>query len=423
MSIEDRSGVTAEQAREVPALQPTKFVARQPILDKHRNLIGYELLFRNGWENGFRGESAAATRQMLDNCLWMDIDSLTSNTLAFINCTREVLVGKLVTLLPPATTVLEILETVEPDPELVEACIALKAMGYRLALDDFLPRPEMQPLIDVASYIEVDFRLSDTVQREKIREMARSSGAILLAEKVEDQEEFDMALNEGYECFQGYFFCRPKIIADREIPPNQTHYLRLLAELTRSPLNLHELTRIVSSEPSLCYRLLRLANSALLATRSDVTSVLGAVMLVGEDRFRKLVSITASAVLGHDQPPAALISLSLERARFCDLLAPLIGENSTEQFMLGMLSLVDAVLQVPMETIVKSFPLRPDAKAALLGETNSASLPLCLVRSFENGAWGACLCDKQRINVSEETLATLYVESVRWTNEVFASAQ
>ncbi len=423
MLIEDTSASTMDQASEGPTLQPTKFVARQPILDVHRRVVGYELLFRSGWENAFRGESDEATRQMLDNCLWMDIDSLTSHTLAFINCTREVLVGKLVTLLPPATTVLEILETVEPDQELIAACVALKAMGYRLALDDFLPRAEMQPLVDIVTYIKVDFRLSDAAQRKQIHVLARGSGAILLAEKVEDQEEFDIAVREGYECFQGYFFCRPKIVADREIPPNRMNYLRLLVELTRNPLNIEQLTRIARSEPSLMYRLLRLANSPMVAARSDVTSFLGAFMLVGEDRFRKLVSVAASGMLGNDQPPAALISLSLERARFCELLASLIGENSTEQFMLGMLSLVDAVMQVPMETVVKALPLRPGAKAALLGATNSASLPLSLIRSFENGAWGACAHEAQRMGVSEETLAGLYIESVQWANEVTASTR
>ena len=423
MLIEDASASTAEQTKECSVSQPTKFIARQPILNKHRAIVGYELLFRSGWENAFRGESDEATRQMLDNCLWMDIDSLTSHTLAFINCTREVLVGKLVTLLPPATTVLEILETVEPESELIDACVALKDMGYRLALDDFLPRPEMQPLIDIATYIKVDFRLSDAAQRKQIHRLVRGSRAILLAEKMEDQEEFDIALSEGYECFQGYFFCRPKIVADREIPPNRMNYLRLLVELTRNPLNLQELIRIVRFEPSLCYRLLRLANSALVAARGEVTSVLGAFMLVGEDRFRKLVSVAASGILGHDQPPAALISLSLGRARFCELLAPWIAENSTEQFMLGMLSLVDAVLQVPMETIVKALPLRLNAKAALLGEINPASLPLSLIRSFEHGAWGACSRQAQCMGVSEETLAGLYVESVQWANEVSAATR
>ena len=237
MLIEDASLSTVEKTSEDPSPAPTKFVARQPILDLHRTVIGYELLFRSGWENAFRGESGDATRQMLDNCLWMDIDSLTGHTLAFINCTREALVGKLVTLLPPATTVLEILETVEPDKELIAACVALKGMGYRLALDDFLPRPEMQPLIDIATYIKVDFRLSDAAQRKQIHDLARGCGAILLAEKVEDQQEFDTAVSEGYQCFQGYFFCRPKIVADREIPPNRMNYLRLLVELTRNPLN------------------------------------------------------------------------------------------------------------------------------------------------------------------------------------------
>jgi c-di-GMP-related signal transduction protein len=424
MNLEGGSVSIAEEADERPAaFLPTRFLARQPILDKSRAVIGFELLFRSGWENWFCGESGQATRQMLDNCLWMDMDALTSHSLAFINCTREALVGKLVTLLPPESTVLEILETVQPDPELIKACVALRAMGYRFALDDFLPRRDMQPLVDIASYIKVDFRLSNATQRDEIQALARGSGAVLLAEKVEDQQEFDIALNEGYQCFQGYFFCRPKIIADREIPPNRLNYLRLLVELTRNPLNFHELTRIVQSEPSLCYRLLRLANSALIAARREITSVLGAFMLVGENRFRTLVSIAASGTLGQEQPPAALISLSLERARFCELLAPMIGENSTEQFMLGMLSLVDAVLQISMETIAKSLPLRADAKAALLGETNPTSLPLLLIRSFEKGAWGACSCEAQCLGVSEETLAGLYVESVQWANEVVASTR
>ncbi len=168
------------------------------------------------------------------------------------------------------------------------------------------------------------------------------------------------------------------------------NYLLLLVELTRDPLNLPELTRIARAEPSLMYRLLRLANSAMVAPRNEVTSFRSAFVLVGEDRFRKLVFIAASGILGNHQSPAALTSLSLERARFCELLAPLIGENSTEQFLLGVLSLVDAVLQVPMETIVKALPLRPNAKAALLGEINPASLPLSLIRGFEKGAWGTC---------------------------------
>jgi len=217
---------TAEDKQAMP--QPSRFLARQPILDTQREIVGYELLFRAGWENCFSGESDDASRQMLDNCVYLGVESLVGDKLAFINCTRESLMSKLVLLLPPKSTVLEILETIEPDEDLVNTCLDLVKLGYRFALDDFILKPEMQPLINLASYVKVDFRQSDAVERKLIQQMVRGSNAILLAEKIEDQAEFDIALAEGYKLFQGYFFCRPKVMANREIPPNRMNYLRLL---------------------------------------------------------------------------------------------------------------------------------------------------------------------------------------------------
>jgi EAL and modified HD-GYP domain-containing signal transduction protein len=412
---------TREKEAAVPPQQINRFLARQPILNGRCEIYAFEVLFRTGWENSFQGDSDASTQQMLDNCLLMGIESIANNHLAFVNCTRESLIQGLVTILPPKTTVLEILETVEPDAELITACVDLRKMGYALALDDFLPRPELQPLVEIASYIKVDFRLSDAAMRQQIYRMTCTSGAAMLAEKVEDQAEFDIARNEGYEFFQGYFFCRPKIVANREIPPNRINYLRLLAELTRQPLNLRNISHIVETEPSLCYRLLRLANSPLWGVRNQITSVHDAFMLVGEKRFRTLASVAASCVLSQEQPPA-LISLSLERARFCELLAPHVRQNPTEQFMLGLLSVFDAVLEIPMETVAKELPLREEAKAALLGAENPAALPLRLIRSFESGAWGSCAGTSDSLGISEETLAQLYVESVQWATESLSSS-
>ncbi|MBB6142543.1 EAL and modified HD-GYP domain-containing signal transduction protein [Silvibacterium bohemicum] len=402
--------------------QPTRFVARQPIFDARRNVYGYELLFRSGWENSFSGDIEDATRQMLDNCLVWGVDSLAGGGLAFVNCTREALVSQLVTQLPPGNTVLEILETVEPDEELLKACRALRAMGYVFALDDFVPRPEMRPLVEMARFVKVDFRLSDAAERRRIHAMVCGSPAALLAEKIETPEEFSAALAEGYEYFQGYFFCRPKIFANREIPSSWANYLRLLAELTESPFDARAVIRIIMAETSICYRLLRLANSALLGTRKEVTSVQSALILVGEDRFRRLVSLAVSSALGRDQPPA-LISLSLERARFCELVAPLLGQNPHEQYMLGLLSLLDAILQCPMEKLLKSLPLRPEAKAALLGAENSIALPLNLIRCYEAGAWEPCAGTIQSLGLSEERLAGIYMEAIRWTTEAIASTR
>jgi c-di-GMP-related signal transduction protein len=414
MAVPD-SCPAAEEREEPGAARAQRFLARQPILDVHREVVGYELLFRSGWENCFRGDPDESTRTMLDNFLYMGLESLAGDGLAFFNCTREALVSRLVTLLPVKTTVLEILETVEPDDEVIEACQELSRMGYRLALDDFEPRPEMGRLIELASYVKVDFRLSDAAARRQIHDQVRGSGAALLAEKVEEQAEFEIALAEGYEFFQGHFFCRPKVLANREIAPNRMNYLRLLVELTRVPFNLARVTKIVRVEPSLCYRLLRLANSALWGRHREVTSVQEAFMVVGESRFRMLVSVAASCALGAGQ--TALIQLSLERARFCELLAPMVGENPTEQFLLGFLSLIDAMLGASIESIADSLPLRAEARAALLGANNCTAAPLRVMRSIEAGAWEGCAGQADLLGVSEETLSGIYVEAVKWASQ------
>jgi len=288
-------------------------------------------------------------------------------------------------------------------------------------LDDFVPRPEMQPLVDLASYIKVDFQASDASQRKAIRAMARSSDAAMLAEKVESQEEFKMARGEGFKYFQGFFFCRPTIIENREIPANRMNYLHLLSELSRDQLDLREVARIVQMEASLCYRLLLLANSARWCRRTDVTSVQDAFILVGEHRFRALVCVATSGLWGQNQPPA-LIAMSLERARFCELMAPLVGETPSEQFMRGQLSLLDAILEIPMESIVKTLPLRPEAKAALLGGKGRVAMPLSLIRGFESGAWASCAHTASELGIGEEKLSQLYMDSVKWATESLSSS-
>ncbi len=413
MVLDPACSVAGHFADVPPAIQPGRHLARQPILDVRRDVVGYELLFREGWENHFTGERDTAIRKTLDNCVSIDIESLAGGGLAFVNCSRDALLGRLMMLLPAATTVLEVLETVEPDDEVVRVCTELRGLGYRIALDDFVPRSDMRRLVEIADYIKVDFRASDAEARREIRAMVRTSNATLLAEKVEDQEEFDMAQGEGFELFQGYFFCRPKIIAGREIPPHRMNYMRLLAALARMPLDVDEVIDIIRLEPPLSYRVLRLANSPMWGVQKTVTSIHEALMLVGEDRFRMLVSVVGTNMLGHQQP-AALIALSLERARFCEQVAPLIGENPTEQFILGLLSLLDAMTETPMEAIARSLPLRTQAKDALMGVENHVSMALRTIQSFESGAARGRVLDCETLGVGEEALTRIYVESVKW---------
>jgi EAL and modified HD-GYP domain-containing signal transduction protein len=391
----------------------TRFLARQPILDAEQNIIAYELLFRSGWENVYSGEDDDSTRQMLDNILVVGAQGLSSNTLAFVNCTRESLVGHLVTVLPPSHTVLEILETVEPDEEVISACRKLKNMGYRFALDDFFTRDGMRPLIELADFVKVDFRASDKQARRKIRQQLKGSRAALLAEKIEDQSEFKTALAEGYQYFQGYFFSRPTILARHEVPLNRLNTVKLLAAISSGELDRKEVERLVMADPTFCFRLLRLVNSPMYGIRNHVQSVQRALVIVGEREFRKLATVAIAGTLG-DKQPHALILLSLQRARFCELLAPYLNEDPFEQYLMGLLSLLDAILQQPMNSIVDLLPLLPPVREALLGEENATGTGLRIVKSYETGAIDSSLASIKRLNLSPEFLNTLCIDATLW---------
>jgi EAL and modified HD-GYP domain-containing signal transduction protein len=386
---------TAVPVSGTSSARQTRFLARQPILDVHQNVVAYELLFRSGEENIFRGDPDESTRQILDNILVVGAEGLSSNTLAFVNCTREALVRRLVTLLPRRHTVLEILESVGPDEEVVSACRALKAMGYRLALDDFFVRDGMEPLIELAEFIKVDFRASDAEARAHIRRVLNGYGAKLVAEKIESDAEFATAVAEGFDYFQGYFFCHPTIVAREEVRPSYLNYLRLLLALSRSPLDQDEIVQIVSSDAPFCFRLLRLANSPIYGLPRRIRGIRRALIVVGEHEFRKLATVTMTGTLS-ERRPHALLSLSLQRARFCELMAPYLKQDPTEQYLLGLLSLVDAI------------------RAALLGETNRAGIALAFQRCYETGDWSALPEEFEGMKENPGLLDGLYVESIRW---------
>lgn len=210
-----------------PPLDPRThcFLARQGIFDKMGEIHGYELLFRLGSDNRFTGDSNAATRTMVGNWLLHGFEELTGGSPSFLNCTREALVEGLVTLLPSSWTVLEVLETVEPDEEVMNACRRIKQIGYGIALDDFQFSKKMARLVELADYIKIDFRLPESERRQTLRQL-EGSGAKLVAEKVETVEELKIAFEEGFDLFQGYFFGRPTVFSKRKTTVDPAYYRR-----------------------------------------------------------------------------------------------------------------------------------------------------------------------------------------------------
>ena len=202
-----------------------RFVALQPIFDRRRKLFGYEALSRSKWENRFTGEPDTATQTMIDDWLLHGLDELTGGSRTFINCTFEALTGGAFTLLP-TRTVLELLETVEPSPEVVSACRKMKAMGYQIALDDFQLAKKMDVLLALADYLKVDFRITGSDERRAIVRRVSGLATIPIAEKIETEEEFDTAVAEGFRLFQGYSLGAPVLFSKKRILPLGANHLR-----------------------------------------------------------------------------------------------------------------------------------------------------------------------------------------------------
>jgi c-di-GMP-related signal transduction protein len=396
-----------------PATESRRFVGRQPIVNAHNRLFGYELLFRQEEGDASLRDPEAATRKIVD--YWSTLVPEQGRGIAFVNCTRNALVDGTVTVLPAINTVLEILEDIEPDPTLLESCRTLRKLGYRFALDDFAPLPSRSPLIELAEFIKIDFLASDAKARREIYSMAAGRPIRFLAEKIETGEERRIALAEGCSLFQGYFFSRPVTVSSRVVPQNRLVYLRLLAALQRSPADLAEIERLVMSDASLCYRVLRLANSALYGLTNEITSVRGALLMVGDEAVRRMISVAvASALAG--TPDTPVLSMALIRARFCELLAPTIGAQPAELYLLGMLSLLDVLLATPIDRILEALPLTAEMKAALAGKPSPWLRVLDLVRCLESCEWKECELLMSFAGLSEAAVSAFYIESVQWAS-------
>jgi EAL and modified HD-GYP domain-containing signal transduction protein len=375
---------------------------------------GYELLFRSGPSSlAFSEDGDAATRTVLDSSVVFGLERLTGGLPMFVNCTQEALIDGLVKVLPPEHTVLELLETLEPDPALVKACKELKRRGYRLALDDFEWKPLWQSLLEVADYIKVDLTLSTPAQRADLKKRIGKRPTKLLMERVETPADLDLARKEGFTLFQGYYFCRPVLMENRDIPANRVVQLEILAATLEFPLDIQRISALVKRDPSLTYRLLRMVNSPFYATRNVVTSIRDALLLIGDEMFRRVAMLAAACELKGNQP-SELLRMAFLRGRFCELAARITGQDPTEQYLLGILSLLPAMMKVPMESIVKALPLRHEVREALLGQHNMERTVLNLTICHEQGNWGSCDILASTAGLNMEGLPQLYAEALLW---------
>lgn len=402
-----------------------KFIARQPILNRSEELFGYELLFRAADEAFCRTSNPelASASVISDSLFLYGIHELTDGTRAFLNCTRETLLRGFATLIPRDHVVVEVLETVEPDEEVIAACRALKAAGYMIALDDF-DGTAQDRLVEFADIIKVDvLACADWKQREFIRKHSRK-GVKFLAEKVETRDQFNDAVQKGYVYFQGYFFRKPQTLSSRDIGPVKLAYFRLLQAVMREEMDVNEIEAAIKRDLSLSYKLLRFLNSPLFAFRARITSIRNAVVLLGQDELRKWVGLVSVSALGEGKP-AILIQNALIRAAFCESFAALLSatRRQSDFFFLGLLSSIDAILGRPLPAVLRELPLNEDVSVALLGGTNQLREVLDAVIAYEQAEWNRLSLLAKRLSVREEAIPKMFFRSARWCHELCAGEE
>lgn len=346
------------------------FVGRQPICDSALEVAAFELLYRSDGENRakMRDGDAAFACVAMNTLADVGLERLVGNRPAYINATERVLVDQLYKVVPPESMVIEVLESVLPSDKVVAAIRRARGLGYRIALDDFVPGDPRASMLDLADVIKVDLERIDHSELQAFAKSLQHPQRKLLAEKVEAWDVFRKCKTYGYELFQGYFFCVPEIVRKKTLHPDRLTLLRLFVRLQDVNATIEELEELVQHDPGLSYKILRLVNSALYSTVREVESIRHAVALLGLHRVRECVAMLLLALV--EEKPSELLREALARAALARLIAQSTKRADPEKcYTAGLLSLLDAVMDMPLDVLLAQLPMLVDVRVALLERT------------------------------------------------------
>jgi len=398
-------------------------VARQPVFDKAKKVQGYELLFRDSPESAcacFADQCMATMKVIADAyvCLGPDMGA---DPKIMVNFSRAGILGQLPYALPPGRTVVEFGECFLPDPTLLSAIHRLKADGYQVCLDGFRETGGCEPLLAIADIIKVDVLDQPPAVVADILELAGKNGPILLAKRVETAGLFDMARAMGFTWFQGFFFKRPELMPGRKLASNQQSRLKLFRLIEREDMDIAKLAELIQSDVSISYRLLALLNSAAFGLPQKVGSIERAIMILGWKPLRNWLRAVIFTDLAPRGKTRELSFTSVLRGRFMELAAEEHHSRLSPPglFLLGLFSLLDALLDLPMPEIVASLPIDEELKEALCGEHNIHSDWLTLAACFETADWKLLDAYVETLGLDPALVAKCYHDALTWTNSFF----
>ncbi len=401
-------------------------VARQPIFTADQRVWGYELLFRNKTDLGQAAitNGDQATIQVIADGFDLATASVASDARILINFPRDLLLSDVPFVLPAHRAIIEILETVRPEPQIMEACARIKQAGYTLALDDFVGQQGFEALCAMADIVKVDILNQSPESVLGIVKGLRHYRATLLAEKVESREMFEVCKRLGFTYFQGYFFRKPEIVEGRKLTASQATRIRLLHELSLGA-DLEQLVRILETDVSLSYRLLRYINSVRFALVKKVESIQRAASMLGRKNLQQWLQVTLLADMNAAPRAQELVRLSVIRARFFQILAeakctPFAPDT---MFLLGFFSLLDGILDQPMEEVLAELPIDPAVRAILVDPAHPFGSWLSLARELDRCHWLGVQEQAELLGLPLAQVGAAYNEAIVWTDEILGAGQ
>ena len=380
--------------------------ARQPILDKSLLLYAYEFLYRPT-DDALDRNHSITSEVLVSSIVDMGLDKASNNKLAFINMSYQDIMSEHIEALPTEQLILELLEDIKPDPKLIARVKSLSEQGFRFALDDFVYSSDWDPLIELAEIIKFDLSITTLEENRALIDKLKHTNIMFLAEKVESHADYKAYSDIGCSLFQGYFFSKPEVIKGSSLNASNLSKTKLLSQINQPDISFKELQETIQQDPSLTFLLLKYLNSAQFSFANPIESIQQAITILGLDNIKRWSTLVTLREMS--SKPPELLRLALVRARLAELFASHNKQpNSSGFFLSGLLSVLDALLDTPLATIIESMPLDAEISRALLKREGDIGKTLDSIIQYETNP----------LNCTVEGLGENYLEACEWADQI-----
>lgn len=392
-------------------------IGRQQILDSNLDTFAYEILFRGShFDLTVQDDATNATNQVIaDTIIEIGLNEIVGPHKAFINFTAQNLLEKTPLSLPKDRIVIEVLESVAVDLPIINSLKELSEEGYTIALDDFVFTDEWRPLLEIADIVKLDIMAGNLQDTRQLIQQLLPYRLTLLAEKVETRQEFETLKDWGCELFQGFFFSKPNIVEGKRLGVNQASAIQLLSAVNKADACFEDINKVIGQDAGLSYKLLHYINSAFFSLPTRIESIRQATVLLGLRELKRWLNILTLASLSDKSQ--AVLQVALIRAKMCELLAAQLGEDSDKFFLVGILSGLDSMLNMPIDEVLDHLPLSKEIAVAILHRTGKAGEVLQYTIDYER--WE--LSSDTFHDLKPNRIASIYLDSIHWAGNVLSN--